>query len=70
VDLFAMPVHQLNPQVKITIVSGAIKNVSVAAANISTLVEKPFSLESLAKRLLGGSTSSQDKARKSLLTIR
>lgn len=61
-DEFAMLVHQLNPQVRITIVSGAIKNVSVAAANIATLVEKPFSFETLAKKMLGSSKSSPEKA--------
>ncbi|MDB4540025.1 response regulator, partial [Saprospiraceae bacterium] len=60
-DEFAMLVHQLNPQVNITIVSGAIGNVSMEAAKISTLVEKPFSLETLAKKMLDGSETNSQK---------
>ena len=51
-DEFAVQMHLLNPESVIFIISAAIKSVSVEAARIATLVEKPFSLASLVRKMV------------------
>ncbi len=56
-DDFAVQMHLLNAESAIFVISGAIKNVSVEAAQIATLIEKPFSVERLIKKMGGRSFS-------------